>query len=146
MVNGQWRQLWHLKLMQKVPQSARLSAGRGVQKLFGQCPNAFGMNLNGASLTPVTFFFEKNCFCYFKRKLFFFRWLDTLEHLTFLLLLFFCFEKYMLFLQRKFFQVARHTRTLDSSRPITAALDTDYLLDLAAPHLDIISLNKYFGW
>ena len=35
----------------KLPQSARLSAGRGVQKLFGQCPNAPCMNLSGASLT-----------------------------------------------------------------------------------------------
>ena len=34
----------------KVPQSARLSAGRGVQKLKGQCPNARDMNLSGASL------------------------------------------------------------------------------------------------
>ena len=37
----------------KVPQSARLSAGRGVQKLKGQCPNACGMNLRMASLTPL---------------------------------------------------------------------------------------------
>ena len=35
----------------EVPQSARLSAGRGVQKLFGQCPNACCMNCNGASLS-----------------------------------------------------------------------------------------------
>ena len=34
----------------KVPQSARLSAGGGVQKLKGQCPNAPSMNLRGASL------------------------------------------------------------------------------------------------
>ena len=34
----------------KVPQSARLSAGGGVQKLKGQCPNAPSMNLSGASL------------------------------------------------------------------------------------------------
>ena len=37
----------------KVPQSARLSAGGGVQKLKGQCPNAPSMNLRGASLTAV---------------------------------------------------------------------------------------------
>ena len=35
----------------KVPQSARLSAGEGVQKLKGQCPNACGMNLRRASLS-----------------------------------------------------------------------------------------------
>ena len=37
----------------KVPQSARLSAGGGVQKLKGQCPNAPRVNLSGASLMPV---------------------------------------------------------------------------------------------
>ena len=34
-----------------MPQSARLSAGGGVQKLKGQCPNAPRVNLRGASLT-----------------------------------------------------------------------------------------------
>ena len=34
----------------KVPQSARLSAGGGVQKLKGQCPNAPCVNLRNASL------------------------------------------------------------------------------------------------
>ena len=38
----------------KVPQSARLSAGGGVQKLKGQCPNAPRVNLSGASLTGLT--------------------------------------------------------------------------------------------
>ena len=37
----------------KVPQSARLSADGGVQKLKGQCPNAPSMNLRKASLTPL---------------------------------------------------------------------------------------------
>ena len=37
--------------LKKVPQSARLSAGGGVQKLKGQCPNAPGMKLGKASLT-----------------------------------------------------------------------------------------------
>ena len=37
----------------KVPQSARLSAGGGVQKLKGQCPNAPCMNLSGASLNET---------------------------------------------------------------------------------------------
>ena len=35
----------------KVPQSARLSAGGGVQKLKGQCPNAPRVNLRKASLS-----------------------------------------------------------------------------------------------
>ena len=34
-----------------MPQSARLSAGRGLQSLFGQCPNRSGANFKGASLT-----------------------------------------------------------------------------------------------
>ena len=34
----------------EVPQSACLSAGRGVQSLFRQCPNRFNVNLRGASL------------------------------------------------------------------------------------------------
>ena len=37
----------------EVPQSARLSAGGGVQKLFGQCPNARNAIYNGASLRLV---------------------------------------------------------------------------------------------
>ena len=48
----------------KVPHSARLSAGGGVQKLFGQCPNAFYANFIGASLTPVSFFWP--LWCYWK--------------------------------------------------------------------------------
>ena len=40
--DGLLRQLRHLK---KVPQSARLSVERGVQKLIGQCPNAFCANV-----------------------------------------------------------------------------------------------------
>ena len=38
------------EMSNEVPQSARLSAGRGVQSLFGQCPNRFGMFFGGASL------------------------------------------------------------------------------------------------
>ena len=44
----------------KVPQSARLSAGGGVQKLKGQCPNARDMNLSGASLTASIIIFNIN--------------------------------------------------------------------------------------
>ena len=40
--DGLLRQLRHLK---KVPHSARLSVERGVQKLIGQCPNAFCANV-----------------------------------------------------------------------------------------------------
>ena len=41
-----------------VPQSARLSAGGGVQSLFGQCPNRVRANLTGASLREGV---KKNC-------------------------------------------------------------------------------------
>ena len=37
----------------KVPQSARLSVGEGVQSLFGQCPNRGAANRNGASLIYI---------------------------------------------------------------------------------------------
>ena len=37
----------------EVPQSARLSAGRGVQSLNGQCPNAFYAIFHGASLKQL---------------------------------------------------------------------------------------------
>ena len=43
--------VWGTFFGDEVPQSARLSAGGGVQKLFGQCPNAFYANCIGASLT-----------------------------------------------------------------------------------------------
>ena len=44
--------VWGTFFGDKVPQSARLSAGEGgVQKLFGQCPNAPSMNFSGASLS-----------------------------------------------------------------------------------------------
>ena len=38
----------------EVPQSARLSAGEGVQSLNGQCPNAFYAIFGGASLTHLS--------------------------------------------------------------------------------------------
>ena len=37
----------------KVPQSALLRAGGGVQSLFGQCPNRGGTIFKGASLTAI---------------------------------------------------------------------------------------------
>ena len=42
--------VWGTAFGDKVPQSARLSAGGGGQKLKGQCPNAPCMNLRKASL------------------------------------------------------------------------------------------------
>ena len=42
--------VWGTFFRDEVPQSARLSAGGGGQLLKGQCPNAWGDFLNGASL------------------------------------------------------------------------------------------------
>ena len=42
--------------------SARLSAGQGAQKLFGQFPNAQVMKLEGASLRVFLFEFVLGCY------------------------------------------------------------------------------------
>lgn len=45
-----------------------------------------------------------------------------------------------------FKQIAKHTKTLDSSRPITAALARGFDEDNAGQFLDIISFNRYNSW
>lgn len=45
-----------------------------------------------------------------------------------------------------FEMVARHTKQLDPSRPITASIAVNLKQDMAAKHLDIISFNRYNGW
>ncbi|XP_065079480.1 beta-glucuronidase isoform X2 [Ochlerotatus camptorhynchus] len=42
--------------------------------------------------------------------------------------------------------VAKYTRLLDPSRPVTAAIAVGVNDDRAAQHLDIISFNRYNGW
>lgn len=42
--------------------------------------------------------------------------------------------------------VAKFTRSLDSSRPLTAAIAQQYYADQATQHLDIIGFNRYNGW
>ena len=44
--------------------------------------------------------------------------------------------------------VTSHLRTLDDGRPVTAIMydHGDNVTDGAAPHLDIIGVNKYIGW
>jgi beta-glucuronidase len=42
--------------------------------------------------------------------------------------------------------VANLARSLDSTRPITAALADGFDEDLAAPQLDVIMINRYFAW
>nr|CAD7196223.1 unnamed protein product [Timema douglasi] len=45
-----------------------------------------------------------------------------------------------------FEQLVGHVKTLDSSRPITAAISVDVKSDKAAQFLDIIGINLYTGW
>lgn len=45
-----------------------------------------------------------------------------------------------------FGEVARYTRQLDPSRPITASIAVNMKQDQAAKHLDIVSFNRYNGW
>lgn len=45
-----------------------------------------------------------------------------------------------------FAEVARYTRQLDPSRPITASIAVNMNTDQAAKHLDIISFNRYNAW
>ncbi|ODN06660.1 Beta-glucuronidase [Orchesella cincta] len=45
-----------------------------------------------------------------------------------------------------FREVFQHTRSLDSSRPVTIVLDTNYARDLAAQFTDILCLNRYHAW
>ncbi|CAG2180571.1 unnamed protein product [Oppiella nova] len=45
-----------------------------------------------------------------------------------------------------FQKVSAHTRSLDKTRPITAATDANYKTDNLAPTLDVIMINRYYGW
>lgn len=45
-----------------------------------------------------------------------------------------------------FEEVCRHTRSLDRTRPLTAALARAFNEDKAAKHLDIVSFNRYNAW
>lgn len=47
-----------------------------------------------------------------------------------------------------FGEVASYTKQLDPTRPITAAAAIDHPIvgDGAAPHLDIVSFNRYNAW
>ena len=48
-----------VRTRKKIPQSARLCAGGGVQSLFGQCLNRHRMKLYGASLKKFQNFWAK---------------------------------------------------------------------------------------
>lgn len=45
-----------------------------------------------------------------------------------------------------FKEVARYTRELDPTRPVTASIAVSFDQDQAAKHLDIISFNRYNAW
>lgn len=45
-----------------------------------------------------------------------------------------------------FSEVAKYTKELDPTRPITASIDRGIDQDRSANHLDIISFNRYNAW
>ncbi|XP_072159329.1 beta-glucuronidase isoform X1 [Bemisia tabaci] len=45
-----------------------------------------------------------------------------------------------------FRSITKFVKTLDKTRPITAAINRWYTKDRAAQHLDIIGFNRYIGW
>jgi beta-glucuronidase len=45
-----------------------------------------------------------------------------------------------------FKEIARYTKQLDPTRPITASIAVNFKQDEAAKHLDIISFNRYNAW
>lgn len=45
-----------------------------------------------------------------------------------------------------FKKVAAHARSLDSTRPITAAINMGYGDDKMSPSLDVLMINRYYGW
>ena len=42
--------------------------------------------------------------------------------------------------------VAKKTRELDSTRPITFACDNDFSSDLVTQYMDVVMINCYYGW
>ncbi|XP_062844852.1 beta-glucuronidase isoform X2 [Trichomycterus rosablanca] len=45
-----------------------------------------------------------------------------------------------------FKQLVTHTKSLDSTRPVTFITDSYYSRDLGAPYVDVICVNSYFSW
>ena len=42
--------------------------------------------------------------------------------------------------------LTKKARELDSTRPLTFTCDHDFSNDLVTPYMDVISLNRYYGW
>uniref|UniRef100_A0A8B9LWG2 Beta-glucuronidase n=1 Tax=Astyanax mexicanus TaxID=7994 RepID=A0A8B9LWG2_ASTMX len=45
-----------------------------------------------------------------------------------------------------FKQLVAHTKSLDSTRPVTYITASNYARDLGAPYVDVICVNSYFSW
>ena len=45
-----------------------------------------------------------------------------------------------------FKQVADHTRSLDSTRPVTLVCNAQWDQDHASQHFDVVAINRYFAW
>ncbi|XP_077078609.1 beta-glucuronidase [Siphateles boraxobius] len=45
-----------------------------------------------------------------------------------------------------FKELVFHTKSLDSSRPVTFITNSNYARDLGAPYVDVICVNSYFSW
>lgn len=45
-----------------------------------------------------------------------------------------------------FKSVSQYVKSLDSTRPISAAINQDYSTDLLAQFLDVLMINRYYGW
>jgi len=48
--------------------------------------------------------------------------------------------------QEYFAKVAAHARSLDNTRPITAATYMGYNTDMMSKSLDVLMVNRYYGW
>jgi beta-glucuronidase len=45
-----------------------------------------------------------------------------------------------------FKKVAAHAKSLDNTRPITAAISEGYKTDKMSASLDVLMINRYYGW
>jgi beta-glucuronidase len=45
-----------------------------------------------------------------------------------------------------FKKVAAHAKSLDNTRPITGAINQDYKSDKMSASLDVLMINRYYGW
>ena len=48
--------------------------------------------------------------------------------------------------QPYFEAIVKNTRELDSTQPITFACDHDFSSDLVTQFMDVVMINRYYGW